>query len=109
MRYLVSLNYAELTDSNYPKLNLASYDPRAVQLLWFILAAAGCTALLFLARRRAETNNLTIHAVAFCMLLLLQPFTQMGDLVVLLGLSLLVLPFFERTGICRYGYAPFYV
>jgi glycosyl transferase family 87 len=83
MRFLVSLNYAELTDANYPKLNLGSFDPRMVELLWFVLAAAGYAGLLFLARRRPQADNLTIHGVAFCMLLLLEPFTQMGDLVIL--------------------------
>jgi len=83
MRFLVPLNYAELTDSNYPKLNLGSFDPRMVELLWFVLAAAGYAGLLFLAWRRPQSDNLTIHGVAFCMLLLLQPFTQMGDLVIL--------------------------
>jgi hypothetical protein len=83
MRFLVSLNYGELTDSNYPKLNLGSFDPRMVELLWFVLAGAGYAGLLFLARQRSQSDNLTIHGVAFCMLLLLEPFTQMGDLVIL--------------------------
>lgn len=82
MRFFVSLNYAELTDSNYPKLNLGNFDPRAVEALWLALAAAGYLGLLLLARR-ARSNDLTVHAVAFCALLLLQPFTQIGDLVIL--------------------------
>ena len=82
MRFFVSLNYAELTDSNYPKLNLGNFDPRAVEVLWLLLAAAGYAGLLLLARR-AKSNDLTVHAVAFCALLLLQPFTQIGDLVIL--------------------------
>ena len=82
MRFLVSLNYAALTDSNYPKLNLGSFDPRMVELLWSLLAAAGYMGLLFLARR-AKSDDLTLHSAAFCALLLLQPFTQTGDLVIL--------------------------
>ena len=82
MRFFVSLNYAELTDSNYPKLNLGKVDPRAVEVLWLLLAATGYVGLLLLARR-AKSNDLTVHAVAFCALLLLQPFTQIGDLVIL--------------------------
>lgn len=83
MRFLVSLNYAALTDSNYPQLNVASFDPRIVELLWLLLAAAGYAGMLFLARR-AKSDDLTLHSAAFCSLLLLQPFTQMGDLVILL-------------------------
>jgi Glycosyltransferase family 87 len=82
MRFFVSLNYSELTDSNYPKLNLGNFDPRTVEVLWLMLAAAGYLGLLLLARR-AKSDDLTIHAVAFCALLLLQPFTQVGDLVIL--------------------------
>jgi hypothetical protein len=83
MRLLVSLDYAQLTDTNYPKPNVATFDPRVIELLWLILAAGGCTGLLVLARRQPQSDSLTIHAVAFCALLLLQPFTQLGDLVIL--------------------------
>jgi hypothetical protein len=84
MRLLVSLDYAKLTDANYSKLNFAAFDPRVIELLWMISAAGGYAGLLFLARRQPQTDNLTIHSVAFCALLLLQPFTQLGDLVILL-------------------------
>jgi hypothetical protein len=84
MRFLVSLNYAGLTDSNYPKLNLATFDPRVVELLWSILAGAGYVGLLLLARRKPRSEDLTTHSIAFCTLLLLQPFTQIGDLAILL-------------------------
>jgi hypothetical protein len=84
MRFLVSLNYAALMDSNYPKLNLATFDPRVVEVLWLILAAAGYMGLLLMARRKSKCEDLTTHSIAFCALLLLQPFTQKGDLVILL-------------------------
>jgi len=84
MRFLVSLNYAGLTESNYPKLNLATFDPRVVELLWLILAASGYIGLLLLARRKSQCEYLTTPSIAFCALLLLQPFTQIGDLVILL-------------------------
>jgi Glycosyltransferase family 87 len=83
MRFLTSLNYAGLTDSNYPKLNFTSFDPRAVELLWVVLAAAGYIGLLLLARRNGS-EGLTMDSIAFCAFLLLQPFTQIGDLVILL-------------------------
>lgn len=83
MRFFVSLNYSELTDPHYPKLNVGNFDRRTVEALWFVLAAAGYMGLLLLAWR-AKSNDLRVHAIAFCALLLLQPFTQMGDLVILL-------------------------
>src|SRR5437879_1776369 len=75
MRLLVSLDYTQLTDWNYPKPNVATFDPSVIELLWLILALAGCAGLLVLARRQPQSDNLTIHAVAFCCLLLLQHFT----------------------------------
>ena len=83
MRFLTSVNYAGLTDSNYPKLNFTSFDPRAVELLWVVLAAAGYIGLLLLARKN-RSEGLTMDSIAFCAFLLLQPFTQIGDLVILL-------------------------
>ena len=83
MRFLTSINYAGLTDSHYPKLNFASFDPRAIEFLWVVLAAAGYVGLLVLARK-AQSEDLTLDSIAFCALLLLQPFTQIGDLVILL-------------------------
>lgn len=83
MRFLVSIDYAKLADSNYPKLTLAAFDPLVVQVLWLALAATGYMGLLLLARK-PQLEDLTTHSVAFCTLLLLQPFTQIGDLVVLM-------------------------
>jgi len=83
MRFFVSLNYAALTDSNYPRFNFAEFDPRVVEFLWIILAAAGYMGLLALARRRPQSDGPIIDAIAFCALVLLQPFTQVGDLVIL--------------------------
>jgi hypothetical protein len=84
MRFLTSLNYAGLTDSNYPKLNFTSFDPRAIEFLWVVLAAAGYVGLLVLARKTSQSEELALDSIAFCALLLLQPFTQIGDLVILL-------------------------
>jgi len=82
MRYFAPLDYSKLTDSNYPKVNFANFNPKTVELLWFLLAAAGYSGLLFLARR-LPSDELLMDAIAFCALLLLQPFTQLGDLVIL--------------------------
>jgi hypothetical protein len=82
MRYFVSLDYSKLTDSNYPKVNIGSFDPRAMELLWFLLAAAGYSGLLVFAQR-FSSDELLMDAIAFCALLIIQPFSQMGDLVIL--------------------------
>jgi Glycosyltransferase family 87 len=84
MRFLTSINYAILTDSNYPKLNFANFDPHAIEFVWVVLAATGYMSLLVLARKTAHSEELTLDSLAFCALLLLQPFTQIDDLVILL-------------------------
>jgi hypothetical protein len=82
MRYFTVVDYSKLNDSNYPRVNLGSFDPHMVELLWIGLAAAGYIGLLWLARRSAA-EELVMHGIAFCALMMLQPFTQMGDLVML--------------------------
>ena len=84
MRYLVSLDYSKLYDPNYPKFNLTAVNPHTVELLWAILAASAYAALLLFAWRGRESEELTLHGLAFCGLVLLQPFTKNTDLVVLL-------------------------
>jgi Glycosyltransferase family 87 len=82
LRYLSALDYSKLPDPNYPKVNLLALNPRGVQLLWAIFVALGYAGLLLLARHTGATD-LTVHALAFCDLALLEPFTQRTDLVVL--------------------------
>jgi hypothetical protein len=84
MRYFVSLDYSKLPDPHYPKFNLTAVDSGAIEAAWVALSVAGYAALLFLASTQRKTDGLVIHAIAFCSYVLLQPFTQSGDLVVLL-------------------------
>jgi hypothetical protein len=84
MRYFVSLDYSKLPDPHYPKFNLTSVDSRVVESAWVVLSAVGYAGLLLLAYRHRKLDELIVHAIAFCCYALLQPFTQAGDLVVLL-------------------------
>jgi len=109
MRFLGSVDYANLTDANYPKLNLATLDPRLLEFLWFILAAAGYAGLLALARRE-HSDDLTTHSIAFCALLLLQPFTQIGDLVILLWpIAIAVAALRDQAALPAWGRAALYL
>jgi hypothetical protein len=84
MRYLTVIDYSRVPDSNYPLVNIASLDPATVRLVWFLLAGAAYAMLLFIAARRRNTEGWFEHGLAFCMLALLEPFTQKYALVVLL-------------------------
>jgi len=84
MRYLTVIDYSQVPDSNYAQVNVAALDPSVVRRLWMFLAAGAYAGFLFLAGRRRETDGWTNHGLAFCLLALLEPFTQKYALVVLL-------------------------
>jgi len=84
MRYLTVVDYSQVPDSNYSQINVAALDPSAVRLLWMVLAGGLYAAFLFLANRRRHGNGWLDHALAFCLVALLQPFTQKYALAVLL-------------------------
>jgi hypothetical protein len=89
MRYLTVIDYSKVPDSNYPLVNVAALDPASVLFLWVSVAAAAYVGLLFMANQRRETNGWFEHALAFCLLALLEPFTQKYVLSVLLWPALM--------------------
>lgn len=84
MRYLTVVDYSSVPDSNYPQVNIATFQPASVRLLWMILAGAIYLAFLFLADRGKNGAGWVDHALGFCLLVLLEPFTQKYALAVLL-------------------------
>jgi len=84
MRYLTVVDYSSVPDSNYPRVNIATFQPASVRLLWMILAGAIYLAFLFLADRGKNGAGWVDHALGFCLLVLLEPFTQKYALAVLL-------------------------
>jgi glycosyl transferase family 87 len=84
MRYLTVIDYSKVPDSNYPNVNIAAFEPANVLMLWASIAATAYVGLLFIANKRHESNNLFEHALAFCLVALLEPFTQKYALAVLL-------------------------
>jgi hypothetical protein len=84
MRYLTVIDYSQVPDSNYAQVNVAALDPSLVRRLWMFLAAGAYAGFLFLAGRRRETDGWTDHGLAFCLLALLEPFTQKYALIALL-------------------------
>jgi hypothetical protein len=96
MRYLTIVDYSQVPDSNYPQVNLTNLNPAAVRLLWMILAGAIYTGFLLLARERKSGPGLVDHALAFCLLPMLQPFTQKYALAVLLWPALIAAGFLKE-------------
>jgi hypothetical protein len=90
MRYLTVIDYSTLPDSNYPQVNIANFDPRHVLFCWVTLAGTAYVGLLLLASWRKESEGWFEHGLAFCLLALLQPFTQKYALAVLLWPALMV-------------------
>jgi hypothetical protein len=84
MRYLTVVDYSPVPDSNYPQVNIATFQPASVRLLWMILAGTIYLAFLFLADREKNGAGWVDHALGFCLLVLLEPFTQKYALAVLL-------------------------
>ena len=59
-------------------------DPATIRLVWAVVAGAAYVALLLIADKRRHSNGWIEHGLAFCLLALLEPFTQKYALVVLL-------------------------
>ena len=88
-RYLTVVDYSLVPDSNYPQVHIAALDPGLVRWIWLIVAAAAYAAFLVAACRRRNTNGWLDHGLAFCLLPLLEPFTQKYALAVLLWPALI--------------------
>ncbi len=96
-RQLTDIDYDSMTDPNYLKINWAELDPRDVWQAWMLLVALGYGSLLWLARYTPDRFELPLNGIAFCALILLQPFTHRGtDLVVLLLPAFAAAAFWEK-------------
>ncbi len=83
MRYLTAIDYSQVPDSNYPSVNIAHINPAVVRTLWFIVAGTAYLAFLWFASKQ-HAMPWANEALGFCLVALLQPFTQKYALVVLL-------------------------
>jgi hypothetical protein len=84
MRYLTVVDYSQVPDSNYPLVNIASLDSATVRLIWMLVAGVIYGGFLLVEHRRRNSDAWLDHAFAFCLVVLLQPFTQKYALSVLL-------------------------
>jgi len=84
MRYLTVIDYSQVPDSNYAQVNLLALDPSTVRLIWMGLAVAAYAGFLLLARYHRNSDGWLDCALGFCLIAVIEPFTQKYALVILL-------------------------
>jgi hypothetical protein len=84
MRYLTFVDYSKVPDSNYAEVNVVTLDPAIVRSIWLLLAVTVYAGFLWLANRRRKTDASLDHGLAFCLIAVLEPFTQKYALAILL-------------------------
>jgi hypothetical protein len=84
MRYLTAIDYSQVPDSNYAQVNVANLNPATVRLAWLILAGTAYGCFLFQSNRRRKSDGWLDCSLAFCLVALLEPFTQKYALAILL-------------------------
>ena len=99
MRYFTVIDYSRVPDSNYRQINIAALDPANVLFVWVCIAGFAYVGLLFIASQRRETNGWLELGLGFCLIALLEPFTQKYALSVLLWPALLVGSLLAKPGL----------
>ena len=84
MRYSTVIDYSQVPDSNYPQVNVLSLKPSLVRFIWIGTSVVAYGAFLWLANRCRYTNGRLDQGLAFCLIALLEPFTQKYALAILL-------------------------
>jgi hypothetical protein len=84
MRYLTVIDYSQVPDANYAQVNIAALDPAVVRAIWLGIVVTAYAAFLWLAGRRRGSDGWLDHGLAFCLIAILEPFTQKYALAILL-------------------------
>jgi hypothetical protein len=84
MRYLTFVDYSQVPDSNYPQVNIAHISSETVRLIWMMIAGILYIGFLVKQTRVRNKTGFLDHGLAFCLVALLEPFTQKYALAVLL-------------------------
>jgi alpha-1,2-mannosyltransferase len=107
-RHLTEVDYAGMPDPNYPRVEWVALEPALVRAAWVFLVAAGGFTLWLLARRAGGVRRLEADGIAFCALVLLQPYTQKQTTLVVLLWPALVAAAALRRPMNRWGRAAIY-
>jgi hypothetical protein len=84
MRLLTTIDYSQVPDSNYAQVNVLSLNPSSVKLIWIVFSTTCYAGFLWLAARRRHVSDWLGQGLAFCLVAMLEPFTQKYALVILL-------------------------
>src|SRR5262245_24186668 len=84
MRYMTTVDYSQVPDSNYPAVNAANLPPQTVRMVWFSMASAIYIGFLAVVHSRHKKEAWIEAGLAFCLIALLEPFTQKYALVIVL-------------------------
>jgi hypothetical protein len=84
MRYLTAIDYSHLPDSNYRLVNVVAVNPRFVRMYWLATSVIIYSAFIWWVSSRRRLDGWIDVGLAFCLLSLLEPFTQKYAMVVLL-------------------------
>src|SRR5205085_8614693 len=68
MRYLTVIDYSQVPDPNYAHVNILSFDPAIVRLIWMGLAAVAYSGFLWIANRRRMEPDWLGQGLAFCLI-----------------------------------------
>jgi hypothetical protein len=90
MRYLTVIDYSQVPDSNYTQVNILSLNPLLVRQIWIGFSLAAYAGFLWLANRRRSMVDWLGQGLAFCLIAVLEPFTQKYALAILLWPALIV-------------------
>jgi len=90
MRYLTVVDYSQVPDGNYRPVHLVSWSPDIVRMIWLCSAIVVYVAFLWWTASRWKDDGWVDHGLAFCLVALLQPFTQKYALVMLLWPAIVV-------------------
>jgi hypothetical protein len=105
MRYLTFVDYSQVPDANYQQVNVADVSSRSVRLVWMILAGILYAGFLLMQTRRRNEASFLDHGLAFCLVALLEPFTQKYALAVLLWPSMAAMGLMQARGLRLLIYA----
>jgi hypothetical protein len=97
MRYLTVIDYSRVPDSNYARVNVVALAPSLVRMIWLGICAAMYAGFLWLANRRRSGSGWLDHGLAFCLVAVLEPFTQKYAMVSLLWPALAVAGLFWKS------------
>ena len=98
MRSLTAIDYSQVPDSNYAQVNILALDPSLVRWIWLGIVLTAYSGFLFLANRRRSTSGRVEHGLAFCLIAILEPFTQKYALAVLLWPAIIASELASKPG-----------